>query len=266
MFHMRNVKTKLSCSLNVRSPIFTSLTTEKSDLVSNYYYRSRFDHKTFYARLRNHTNFDIISNAKEEKGYPIPEGLQPVGYLPQHEYDLFLVKFRFVGSTSYLIFKVNFRPVRKLCSELGNQWSHQLPMQVFAGGMYSPAYFWPCPHCCVSEFRLSCPIIASLCSRNITRHADHVLVPTSGVASCLRPINMGPLAALDLPMSMQWMWPLPSKKSLRLYRRQLVRQSNPSRFRLCHMPFSILTFCANSVSPPKWSTMQLRNDCWITLR
>lgn len=41
--------------------------------------------------MRNHTGYDIISNAHEEVGYPIPEGLNSVGYLPQHEYDLTLV-------------------------------------------------------------------------------------------------------------------------------------------------------------------------------
>jgi alpha-1,3(6)-mannosylglycoprotein beta-1,6-N-acetyl-glucosaminyltransferase len=61
-------------------------------LESDYYYKSKYDPKTFYTQLRNHTNFDIVSNAKEEEGHPIPEGLHTVGYLPQHEYDLFLVR------------------------------------------------------------------------------------------------------------------------------------------------------------------------------
>jgi hypothetical protein len=100
MFHMRNVKTRLSCSLNVPCPVFPTSErhTEMSLIVSSYYYRSKYDHETFYAQLRNHTNFDIISNAHEEEGYPIPDGLHAVGYMPQQEYDLFLVNSYTVSS------------------------------------------------------------------------------------------------------------------------------------------------------------------------
>lgn len=49
--------------------------------------------ETFFARVRNHTGFNIITNAIEEKGYPIPEGLHSIGILSQEEYDRLLVMF-----------------------------------------------------------------------------------------------------------------------------------------------------------------------------
>ncbi|KAJ7747138.1 hypothetical protein DFH07DRAFT_578493 [Mycena maculata] len=46
------------------------------------------DPSTFYTRLKNATGYHIVSNARVEDGYPIPEGLNNIGLLPQAEYDL----------------------------------------------------------------------------------------------------------------------------------------------------------------------------------
>ncbi|KAJ7491730.1 hypothetical protein B0H11DRAFT_990001 [Mycena galericulata] len=46
------------------------------------------DQSAFYTRLKNVTGYDIITNADLEEGYPIPDGLTPVGLLPIAEYDL----------------------------------------------------------------------------------------------------------------------------------------------------------------------------------
>ncbi|KAJ7772875.1 hypothetical protein DFH07DRAFT_801772 [Mycena maculata] len=46
-----------------------------------------FDPSNFYTRLKNGTGYDILTNAHEDEGYPIPDGLTSVGLLPQVEYD-----------------------------------------------------------------------------------------------------------------------------------------------------------------------------------
>ncbi|KAJ7662262.1 hypothetical protein B0H17DRAFT_1185094 [Mycena rosella] len=47
-----------------------------------------FDQSSFYARLKNVTNYNIITNARVEDGFPIPDGLSSVGLLLPTEYDI----------------------------------------------------------------------------------------------------------------------------------------------------------------------------------
>ncbi|KAF9535474.1 hypothetical protein CPB83DRAFT_14206 [Crepidotus variabilis] len=59
---------------------------------SSYYYGQghAFDPESFFVKLKNATKFDVISNAAEEGGFPVPKGLHSQGLLAQDEYDTLL--------------------------------------------------------------------------------------------------------------------------------------------------------------------------------
>ncbi|KAJ7139984.1 hypothetical protein C8R43DRAFT_1131722 [Mycena crocata] len=54
------------------------------------YFHSKllFLKQSLYTRLKNVTGYDIITNAKVDDGFPLPDGLTNVGLLPSAEYDL----------------------------------------------------------------------------------------------------------------------------------------------------------------------------------
>ncbi|KDR77694.1 hypothetical protein GALMADRAFT_245822 [Galerina marginata CBS 339.88] len=55
---------------------------------SNYFHDfPAFDPSTFFARLKNHTRYELVSTADAEDGFPIPDGLTSLGLMPQEEYD-----------------------------------------------------------------------------------------------------------------------------------------------------------------------------------
>ena len=161
--------------------LFESWTTEKLVLVSNYYYRSKYDHETFYARLRNHTGLDIISNAHEEEGYPIPEGLRSVGYLPQYEYDLTLVSRAF--RRHCLIIIVWFQASAKAVFGIGQPMISPTPYASLCRGYVFSELLDHVPNCYAQEFRLFYPMMVNLCSKKPTRPVGRDLVPMNGVAS-----------------------------------------------------------------------------------
>jgi hypothetical protein len=91
----------------------------------------------------------------------------------------------------------------------------------------------------ILEFRLSSPMMVSMCSAKPTSPVDHVLGPTSGVASWSWLISTVLLAALDLHMSMQWMCAPLLKRYSKLSTKQSVRRSSPSTFWLVTGAFYI---------------------------
>ncbi|PPQ66408.1 hypothetical protein CVT26_011277 [Gymnopilus dilepis] len=55
---------------------------------SNYFHMfPAFDPATFFADLKNHTQYELVSTADQEDGFPIPEGLTSLGLLSMSDYD-----------------------------------------------------------------------------------------------------------------------------------------------------------------------------------
>jgi len=60
--------------------------------VSNYFHNfPAFKPDTFYDQLQNRTDYELVSTADKEEGFPIPDALHSLGLLPQADYDHLLV-------------------------------------------------------------------------------------------------------------------------------------------------------------------------------
>lgn len=106
--HLKNVKMRLLSWLNVglSSIQHQGVSVWNISKGSSYFHRHTvFSSRTFFLELRNHTGFDIISNADEEAGFPIPQGLHKMGLLSQKEYDHLLVRWSVSVPGRFTIFE-----------------------------------------------------------------------------------------------------------------------------------------------------------------